>query len=375
MEMEQGFSDNVYTIDLSYVKTAAEIVFDLSSILDNEEASNKNICLKLGDIDLNQAQLLSIKSLINSINSSLSYVDTRSVQTENSALALGIIISNASIENIAKEEPEMTYKTIDEIIQSIDEQVSIKQTEEIVAPDESNEQEPIEVLEETISSTPREYEKIEISAQEEEKNETVVEEESQDIVQEDLSESVPVKEPSAVESEPSEIIQEGIDAIFNAEKKLEYIFEAEETKEESVSTQEQIYAGIVEEEKEYTEEDYEIDAFPVKYIKQTIRSGQVINFEGNIVIIGDCHPGSEIKASGDITVWGVLGGIAHAGALGNQKAKIRALKMNAIQLRISDCYARRPDSLNTIFVEKTNVFTPEEARIVNDEIVIFKIND
>lgn len=375
MEMEQGFSDNVYTIDLSYVKTAAEIVFDLSSILDNEEASNKNICLKLGDIDLNQAQLLSIKSLINSINSSLSYVDTRSVQTENSALALGIIISNASIENTAKEEPEMTYKTIDEIIQSIDEQVSIKQTEEIVSPLESNEQEPMEVLEETISSTPREYEKIEISAQEEEKNETEIEELSQDVVQEDLSEGAPVKEPSAIESEPSEIIQEGIDAIFNAEKKLEYIFEAEETKEESVSIQEQVYAGIAEEEKEYTEEDYEIDAFPVKYIKQTIRSGQVINFEGNIVIIGDCHPGSEIKASGDITVWGVLGGIAHAGALGNQKAKIRALKMNAIQLRISDCYARRPDSLNTIFVEKTNVFTPEEARIVNDEIVIFKIND
>ena len=128
-------------------------------------------------------------------------------------------------------------------------------------------------------------------------------------------------------------------------------------------------------EDEYTKEDIELEGFPTKYIKQTIRSGQVINYEGNIVIIGDCHPGCEITAFGDITVWGVLSGIAHAGASGNQKAKVRALKMNAIQLRIANCYSRRPDSLNTVYIEKTNSFTPEEARIVNGEIVVFKMND
>ena len=128
-------------------------------------------------------------------------------------------------------------------------------------------------------------------------------------------------------------------------------------------------------EQEYTKEDIELEAFPTKYIKQTIRSGQVINYEGNIVIIGDCHPGCEITAFGDITVWGILSGIAHAGAGGNQKAKVRALKMNAIQLRIANCYSRRPDSLSTVYIEKTNSFTPEEARIVNGEIVVFKMND
>lgn len=71
----------------------------------------------------------------------------------------------------------------------------------------------------------------------------------------------------------------------------------------------------------------------------------------------------------------MLGGIAHAGAGGNQKARVRALKMNAIQLRIANCYSRRPDHIETIFAEKTNSFTPEEARIVNNEIVVFKIND
>ena len=49
--------------------------------------------------------------------------------------------------------------------------------------------------------------------------------------------------------------------------------------------------------------------------------------------------------------------------------------MNAIQIRIADCYSRRPDSLNTINIEKTNSFTPEEARIADGEIVVFKIND
>ena len=168
-------------------------------------------------------------------------------------------------------------------------------------------------------------------------------------------------------------IKEELDTIFNSEKKLEQIFDI--SKETQVENKEIAVGGFEYEPDSYTKEDIELEAFPTKYIKQTIRSGQVINYEGNIVIIGDCHPGSEIVAAGDITVWGVLSGIAHAGSSGNEKARIRALKMNAIQLRISQCYARRPDSLNTVFVEKTNVFTPEEARIINGEIVIFKTND
>ena len=58
--MEQ-YNDNVYLIDLGEINTAPEIIFELSSILDKEEAKNKRICLKLGNVDLNQAQILSIK--------------------------------------------------------------------------------------------------------------------------------------------------------------------------------------------------------------------------------------------------------------------------------------------------------------------------
>ena len=144
--------------------------------------------------------------------------------------------------------------------------------------------------------------------------------------------------------------------------------------EEGTIPAEQIREAVLNEEK-YTEEDFEIDHFSTTYIKQTLRSGQIVNYDGNVVIIGDCHPGSEVIASGDITVWGILSGIAHAGAKGNERARVRALKMNAIQLRIANCYARKPDGMNTIFPERTSTFTPEEARVVNGEMVIFKIND
>jgi len=53
-------------------------------------------------------------------------------------------------------------------------------------------------------------------------------------------------------------------------------------------------------------------------------------------------------------------------------ARIRALKINAIQLRISGFYARRPDSLNIPFIQRTNEFTPEEARVENKEIAVYK---
>ena len=111
---------------------------------------------------------------------------------------------------------------------------------------------------------------------------------------------------------------------------------------------------------------------PTLYLHQTLRSGQTVSYDGNILIIGDAHPGSEIIASGDITVWGILGGIAHAGKNGNVSAHVRALKLNAIQLRIAGLYARRNDTLNVPYVQKTNEFTPEEAQIEEGKIVIYK---
>lgn len=343
--MEQFLDENVYIIDLGEVNTAPEIIFQLSSILDKEEAKNRRVCLKLGHVDLNQAQLLSIKSLINGIDSTLSSIDTKSVETEKVALSLGIIVSNISAENTVEVAPAMPYKLAEEL------------KEDTATTEETPQEEIIEennIVEEQVQETE------EVQVQEQENNiseQPKVEETQEEVTAENNANNV----------------QDELDVIFGSNPVGSSIFEMEQPNE--VYEEREELNDIFVPEQEYTKEDIELEAFPTKYIKQTIRSGQVINYEGNIVIIGDCHPGCEITAFGDITVWGVLSGIAHAGASGNQKARVRALKMNAIQLRIANCYSRRPDSLNTVFIEKTNSFTPEEARIINNEIVVFKIND
>lgn len=112
--------------------------------------------------------------------------------------------------------------------------------------------------------------------------------------------------------------------------------------------------------------------------RHTLRSGQVLQFQGNIVVLGDVHAGSEIVAGGDIVVWGELRGIAHAGAPfadgedGNYRAEIRAMKIEALQLRIADYIARRPDRIYYHKDQETVLPTPEVARVSDGEIRIFR---
>ena len=119
----------------------------------------------------------------------------------------------------------------------------------------------------------------------------------------------------------------------------------------------------------------EPENLPTVYIRRTIRSGQSISSDGNIVIIGDVNPGAEIIAKGDVTVWGILAGIVHAGSEGNNFARIRALKLNPVQIRIGEVFARRPDTVNLPFIQKTSEYTPEEAFTHKGTIIIKKIHN
>ncbi|MBS2008614.1 MAG: septum site-determining protein MinC [Cyanobacteria bacterium SZAS TMP-1] len=107
----------------------------------------------------------------------------------------------------------------------------------------------------------------------------------------------------------------------------------------------------------------------VLYVKQTLRSGQVVSHKGDLVIVGDVNPGAEIMAEGDITVWGSLRGIAHAGVGGNSVAEIRALNLQPIQIRIASAIARAPDRPRISYASGTG---PETARIVEGKIRIQK---
>lgn len=304
---EKGFVENGFILDLSTAKDAAEIIYELSNILEIPEARDKKVCLKLGAISLTQSQLLSIKSLVSSINSELAFIDTSSEQTELSALNLGIIVSQLSNE-IEVEFDQIEPETFD---------LSEDETSQLQVEEEEKELKADSKKEKT-------YEKL---------------------------------EPEEAENEKIEVVEKTQEEL-QAEEKLEGFIDEENDK---LSDKEV--------------EEYELTKLPTLYLKQTLRSGQTMSYDGNIVLIGDAHPGSEIIAKGDITIWGVLGGIAHAGARGNDFARIRALKINAIQLRISGFYARRPDSINIPFIQRTNEFTPEEARVVNREIAIYKISE
>ena len=73
-----------------------------------------------------------------------------------------------------------------------------------------------------------------------------------------------------------------------------------------------------------------------KYHKGSLRSGQRIEVEGSVVVIGDVNSGAEVVAADNIVVIGTLRGLAHAGAKGNKEAIIAASTLDAVQIRISN---------------------------------------
>ena len=68
----------------------------------------------------------------------------------------------------------------------------------------------------------------------------------------------------------------------------------------------------------------------------SLRSGQKIEVEGSIVVIGDVNAGAEVIAADNIAVIGNLRGLAHAGAKGNKDAVIAASTLDVVQIRISN---------------------------------------
>ncbi len=275
--MDKGYIENGFIIDLTNTKRTSDIIYELSRILDMPDSKGKYICLKLGSIDLSQAELTSIKALVELMESKLEFISTSSTTTLESATAADIKISEftTAVEAPVFEESEPTEE-VAKALDNIFENSSSNMTTEI---------------------------------------------QSQEIVEVVNHEDAPIIEP-------------------------------EETDLES-----------------------ETESLPTLYLRKTIRSGQSISSDGNIIVIGDVNPGAEIIAKGDITVWGILGGIAHAGSDGNNLARIRALKLNPVQIRIGEIFARRPDTVNLPYIQKTCEYIPEEAFAYKGNIVIKKLHE
>ncbi len=79
-------------------------------------------------------------------------------------------------------------------------------------------------------------------------------------------------------------------------------------------------------------------------LKGTVRSGQLIEYDGDVIIIGNVNPGAHIVASGDIYVFGRLRGYVHAGASGNVRAVVAAAYFEPVQVRIASELRRSPEA-------------------------------
>jgi septum site-determining protein MinC len=77
----------------------------------------------------------------------------------------------------------------------------------------------------------------------------------------------------------------------------------------------------------------------------TLRAGDHLQVEGSVLVLGDVNPGARVTAGGDVRVWGRLRGVAHAGSQGDKGARIVALQLRPLQLRIASAVARGPEDL------------------------------
>ena len=100
-----------------------------------------------------------------------------------------------------------------------------------------------------------------------------------------------------------------------------------------------------------------------KFIRKTVRGGQCVDFQGNIVIVGDVNSGAEVYAGGNIIVLGSIKGNVYAGVWGNRKAIIAAFALQPEILKIGDIITISPDDF-----EKPKY--PEVAKVKDDTIIV-----
>lgn len=113
------------------------------------------------------------------------------------------------------------------------------------------------------------------------------------------------------------------------------------------------------------------DKSEIVTIARIIRSGQVLEVEGDLLLIGDVNPGGTVMAGGNIFIMGSLKGIAHAGCHGDDEAVIVASNMNPAQLRISSYINRAPENLiEEVGREMECAYVDEHNQIIVDRLQV-----
>ncbi|HLS65738.1 MAG TPA: septum site-determining protein MinC [Pseudogracilibacillus sp.] len=108
----------------------------------------------------------------------------------------------------------------------------------------------------------------------------------------------------------------------------------------------------------------------VKRVKQIVRSGQVVQVKGDLLLIGDVNPGGQVRATGNIYILGKLSGIAHAGIDGDEQAVIVASYMDPMQLRIANYISRSPDYETEGLYMECGYLDKESDKIIIDRLQV-----
>ncbi|MDW8095352.1 MAG: septum site-determining protein MinC [Aquificaceae bacterium] len=102
-------------------------------------------------------------------------------------------------------------------------------------------------------------------------------------------------------------------------------------------------------------------------VEKHLRSGQRIEHNGDILILGDVNKDAQVVATGNIIVMGKLRGVAIAGALGDESAVVVALEMEPQQVRIGKKVAIMDEA------ERKSPGYPEVARIEDGSIILERV--
>ncbi|MFZ3588323.1 septum site-determining protein MinC [Bacillus sp. DJP31] len=151
------------------------------------------------------------------------------------------------------------------------------------------------------------------------------------------------------------------------------------------NSQEEILRKLIRKKKNFTVGSIESEVITkveaLKWMKQSgmttvcrmVRSGQVLEVPGDLLLIGDVNPGGSVIADGNIFVMGALRGQAYAGRDGRKEAVIVASVMKPAQLKICDIINRAPDRFQDSKNEMECAYINEKEQIMIDRLQVLSL--
>lgn len=116
-----------------------------------------------------------------------------------------------------------------------------------------------------------------------------------------------------------------------------------------------------------------------QFYRGTLRSGQILESDGDVIVLGDVNPGAKVVAARNVVILGCLKGTVYAGMNGVDNAFVVAMSMSPMQIRIGDCIARSSDGSQKFdnepkiaFLENGNIYIEQLCKDVIDDMKLLK---